>query len=106
MMRSFKTNAVELGKLPKQNPIRVIQEPALIRRVTEYGIVNKTTDSPVTLDDVLSISIEDILKRRLGSVVWLTSLDERPARPRLKMLMKSDDELSFHFVCYLMCMCA
>merc|ERR1719164_285566 len=78
MMRSFKTNAVELGKLPKQNPIRVIQEPALIRRVTEYGIVNKTTDSPVTLDDVLSISIEDILKRRLaascGSPRWPKTL--------------------------------
>merc|ERR1719231_136859 len=46
MMRSFKTNAVELGKLPKQNPIR---EPDRVGRMGEHEIGHQTIEGLVDL---------------------------------------------------------
>ncbi|MHA1590694.1 MAG: 30S ribosomal protein S4 [Candidatus Njordarchaeales archaeon] len=45
---------------------RQAQEKALIRRLYEMGIL----DENATLDDVLSLTVEDLLKRRLQTVVY------------------------------------
>ncbi|MES1902395.1 MAG: hypothetical protein MHPSP_001118 [Paramarteilia canceri] len=72
MMRKAKMNAVELGKLPVKNPKRIVEENALIRHLTMYGILTSETGSTedLRLENVLTLTLENFLDRRLSSVVW------------------------------------
>ena len=64
MLSEIRGRARQLLAVPPEE--RRAQEKALIRRLYEIGIL----DENATLDDILSLTVEDLLKRRLQTVVY------------------------------------
>ena len=58
------------GLLAAPPEVRNRQEPMLLGRLTRLGLLKENS----TLDDVLSLKVEDILERRLQTIVWRKNL--------------------------------
>ncbi|MEM4222012.1 MAG: 30S ribosomal protein S4, partial [archaeon] len=57
---------------------RLEKEKVLLNKLEKYGLVKKSAK----LDDVLSISIRDVLSRRLQTIVWKKGLASTPKQAR------------------------
>ncbi len=76
----------ELSRIRKQarmllaepHEIRVKKEKELLLFLTKMGIV----DSKSSLDDVLGLTIENLLERRLQTIVWKKGLASSPYQAR------------------------
>ncbi len=64
ILRNKRKTARELLALPLEK--RAERQKELIESLAKYGILKKDA----TLDDVLSLTVEDILERRLQTIVW------------------------------------
>merc|ERR1712039_733490 len=53
--------------LPEKDPQRIFREKALLRRMLNYALLDEDKQQ---LDYVLSLTIEDLLKRRLQTLVF------------------------------------
>ncbi|MFP3283428.1 MAG: 30S ribosomal protein S4 [Nitrososphaeria archaeon] len=58
------------GLLAAPPDVRSRQEPALLGRLVGMGLLKEGA----TLDDVLSLKVEDLLERRLQTVIWRKNL--------------------------------
>lgn len=67
-LRKKRKNARNLLALPLEQ--RLKKEKELIESLNKIGILGKTA----TLDDVLSLSVENLLERRLQTLVWRKGL--------------------------------
>ena len=68
IIRKFRHQARSLLAVPKE--IREKVENALLRRLYQLGLLPENA----TLDDVLSLSVEDLLERRLQTIVYRKGL--------------------------------
>jgi small subunit ribosomal protein S4 len=68
MLRKYRHRARALLALPPE--VREKEERALLNRLYEIGLVEKDA----TLDDVLSLTVRDLLERRLQTVVYRKGL--------------------------------
>ena len=68
IIRKFRHHARSLLAVPKE--IREKVEKALLRRLYQLGLLPENA----TLDDVLSLSVEDLLERRLQTIVYRKGL--------------------------------
>ncbi len=68
MLRKYRHRARALLALPAE--VREKEEKALLNRLYEIGLVDKDA----TLDDVLSLTVRDLLERRLQTVVYRKGL--------------------------------
>jgi len=68
IIRKFRHQARSLLAVPKE--IREKVEKALLRRLYQLGLLPENA----TLDDVLSLSVEDLLERRLQTIVYRKGL--------------------------------
>jgi len=64
-LRRIRANARGMLALPPEE--RRAREAALVRRLYKLGLL---TSPEATIDDILSLTVEDILKRRLQTVVY------------------------------------
>ncbi|MEM0021183.1 MAG: 30S ribosomal protein S4 [Fervidicoccaceae archaeon] len=76
MARKIRHRARQLQALPES--ARKAEEEGLIRRLVALGIVGERS----TLDDLLSISVEQILNRRLQTIVYQKGLARTPYQAR------------------------
>jgi len=68
MLRKYRHRARALLALPPD--VREKEEKALLHRLYEIGLV----DEYATLDDVLSLTVKDLLERRLQTIVYRKGL--------------------------------
>ncbi|RLF07806.1 MAG: 30S ribosomal protein S4 [Thermoprotei archaeon] len=68
-IKRIRSAARKLLALPENE--RIVREKALIRRLVNLGILPSTE---CTLDDVLSLTVESILERRLQTIVYKKGL--------------------------------
>ena len=68
MLRKYRHRARALLALPPD--VREKEEKALLNRLYEIGLV----DENATLDDVLSLTVKDLLERRLQTIVYRKGL--------------------------------
>ena len=68
LLRKFRHRARSLLALPPE--VREKEEKALLARLYDIGLV----DENATLDNVLSLTTEDLLKRRLQTIVYKKGL--------------------------------
>ncbi len=59
--------------------VRARQEPKLLSRLAKLGLVRQEESS---LDDVLSLTVENVLERRLQTLVWKRGLARTPYQAR------------------------
>lgn len=76
MARKIRHRARQLQALPEA--LRKAEEEALLRRLYLLGIV----EEKATLDDLLSVSAEHILNRRLQTIVYQRGLARSPYQAR------------------------
>jgi small subunit ribosomal protein S4 len=76
-LSNFRKQARQL--LAASSEIRGREEPKLITHLGKLGLVQQGAGS---LDDVLSLSIENILERRLQTLVWKRGLAKSPYQSR------------------------
>ena len=84
--RELRRALTELSRIRKQARqllaapagIRSLEEPKLIRSLIRRGFVGEGS----TLDDVLALSVENVLDRRLQTVVWKKGLAVSPHHAR------------------------
>jgi len=57
---------------------RKIKEKFLLNKLMNYALIDKNS----TIDDILSLTVEDILERRLQTVVWRKGLAKTPSQAR------------------------
>ncbi|HEU97531.1 MAG: 30S ribosomal protein S4 [Fervidicoccaceae archaeon] len=76
MARKIRHRARQLQALPEA--LRKAEEESLLRRLVSLGIVGEKS----TLDDLLSISAEQILNRRLQTIVYQKGLAKTPYQAR------------------------
>lgn len=76
MARKIRHRARQLQALPEA--LRKSEEESLLRRLVSLGIVGEKA----TLDDLLSISAENILNRRLQTIVFQKGLAKTPYQAR------------------------
>ncbi len=76
LLSEFRRRARRLLAIPPEE--RVQDEAALIDKLYKLGILDKDA----TLDDVLRLKVEDILERRLQSVVWRLGIAKTPHQAR------------------------
>ena len=80
ILRNFRGQARELqAKLRYGDPQAERQQKQLFDKVLRLGILE---ESNATLDAVLSLSVEDILRRRLQTIVYLKGLARTPKQAR------------------------
>ena len=80
ILRNVRAQARHLqAKLRYGDPQSEQQERQLFGRLTRLGILN---EEGATLDAVLSLNVEDILRRRLQTVVYLKGLARTPKQSR------------------------
>ena len=79
MLKSFRSQARDLqARMRTNDPSAERQFQALIQRLGRYNILGHNA----SLDDVLSLSIEDILSRRLQTIVFRKNLARTPKQAR------------------------
>ncbi|NHJ87305.1 MAG: 30S ribosomal protein S4 [Asgard group archaeon] len=76
MLRNFRGNARQLLSLPSDE--RKIGEQELVGRLQRMGLLKKNA----TLDDVLELSVEDFLERRLQTLVFRKGMATTPHHAR------------------------
>ncbi|MGQ9780888.1 MAG: 30S ribosomal protein S4 [Nitrososphaeria archaeon] len=76
MLSNFRGQARLLLAMPEAE--RKSKEKLLLGRLAKYALVGDNS----TLDDVLSLTVEDILERRLQTIVWRKGLAKTPAQAR------------------------
>ena len=57
--------------MPETDPRRIFQGQSLIKRLKKYGILENNTE---TLEQILSLKIQDFLERRLQTLVFKKGL--------------------------------
>ncbi|MCX8188872.1 MAG: 30S ribosomal protein S4 [Nitrososphaeria archaeon] len=57
---------------------RKVKESILLKKLLRYGFVHEGS----TLDDILNLTVEDILERRLQTIVWRKGLAKSPYQAR------------------------
>ncbi len=71
VLDSFRTQARELqARLRYNDPTATVQYQNMIKRLARFSLLNEDA----TLDDVLSLTIEDVLERRFQTVVFRRNL--------------------------------
>lgn len=79
MLDSFRSQARKLqAKLRTEDSFSQKQFQELIKRLSRYSILGQNA----SLDDVLSLSIDDILQRRLQTIVFRKNLARTPKQAR------------------------
>lgn len=79
LLKSFRSQARDLqARMRVSDTSAEKQFQALIHRLVRYNILSHTA----TLDDVLSLSIDDILSRRLQTIVFKKNLARTPKQAR------------------------
>ncbi|MCL4337065.1 MAG: 30S ribosomal protein S4 [Candidatus Thermoplasmatota archaeon] len=79
VLKSFRSQARDLqARMRVSDANAEKQFQALIHRLVRYNILSHTA----TLDDVLSLSIDDILSRRLQTIVFKKNLARTPKQAR------------------------
>jgi small subunit ribosomal protein S4 len=76
-LSNFRKQARQLLAAPAD--VRGREEPKLLTHLGKLGLVQTSASS---LDDVLSLSIENILERRLQTLVWKRGLAKSPYQAR------------------------
>lgn len=76
MLSNIRKQARTLLAAPPE--VRAQREATLLRSLTKRGIV----PADATLDDVLSLTVENILARRLQTIVWRKGLAYTPYQAR------------------------
>ena len=71
VLSKMRRTARQLLTLPAAHPRRQLEGSALLRRCHEYGFLEAEKDK---LDYVLSLTVPDVLERRLQTVVWKSGL--------------------------------
>ena len=80
ILRNFRAQARKLqAKLRYGDKQAEIQQKQLFGKLQRLGILNEEN---ATLDSVLSLSVEDILMRRLQTIVYLKGLARTPKQAR------------------------
>ncbi len=80
ILRNFRAQARDLqARLRYGDPQAERQQKQLFGKLTRLGIL---TEDTATLDAVLSLNVEDILRRRLQTVVYLKGLARTPKQAR------------------------
>ena len=80
LLRNFRGQARQLqAKLRYGNPQAEKEQKLLFDKLIRLGILN---ESNATLDAVLSLTVEDILRRRLQTIVYLKGLARTPKQAR------------------------
>jgi len=69
LLRKIRNRAKSLLSLPPE--VRAVQERVLVRKLYRMGILDR---EDATLDDVLGITVENILERRLQTIVYKKGL--------------------------------
>jgi small subunit ribosomal protein S4 len=57
---------------------RKVKEKFLLNKLLNYALIDKNS----TIDDVLSLTVEDILERRLQTFIWRKGLAKTPGQAR------------------------
>ncbi len=79
MLDSFRSQARKLqAKLRTEDQFSQKQFQELIKRLSRYNILGQNA----SLDDILSLSIDDILQRRLQTIVFRKNLARTPKQAR------------------------
>jgi len=73
ILSKIRASARILLTLPENDYRRIIQGKTLIKRLRKFGILEEEKQ---TLDNVLSLKIQDFLERRLQTLVFKTKLSE------------------------------
>ncbi|MEA2070819.1 MAG: 30S ribosomal protein S4 [Asgard group archaeon] len=76
LLRHFRVNARKLLSLPEED--RDIREKELLNRLHRMGLLKKKS----TLDDVLTLKVEDFLDRRLQTFVYKKGMALTPYQAR------------------------
>jgi small subunit ribosomal protein S4 len=80
ILRNFRAQARQLqAKLRYGDPQAEKQQKLLFDKLIRLGIINEAN---ATLDAVLSLTVEDILRRRLQTIVYLKGLARTPKQAR------------------------
>ncbi len=80
LLRNFRGQARKLqAKLRYGNPQAEKEQKLLFDKLISLGILNEAN---ATLDAVLSLTVEDILRRRLQTIVYLKGLARTPKQAR------------------------
>ena len=80
LLRNFRGQARQLqAKLRYGNPQAEKEQKLLFDKLIRLGILNEAN---ATLDAVLSLTVEDILRRRLQTIVYLKGLARTPKQAR------------------------
>ncbi len=75
-VRNYRHQAREMLGLPEEE--RKEKEKELLKKLEKQGLAKKTTD----LDDVLSLTVKDLLERRLQTQAWRKGLGNTPKQSR------------------------
>lgn len=79
LLKDFRSQARDLQARMRSNDENAIKQfQLLIKRLNRYNIIGENA----TLDDVLSLTIEDILNRRLQTIVYKKNLARTPKQAR------------------------
>ncbi len=79
LLKDFRSQARDLQARMRSNDENAIRQfQLLIKRLNRYNIIGENA----TLDDVLSLTIEDILNRRLQTIVYRKNLARTPKQAR------------------------
>ncbi|MEM1688942.1 MAG: 30S ribosomal protein S4 [Candidatus Hadarchaeales archaeon] len=76
VLRKFRAQAREL--MARSDPQAEKEKAALIRRLQKFGLVGENA----TLDDVLGLTVEDIIQRYLQWIVYKKGLARTPKQAR------------------------
>ncbi len=80
ILRNFRGQARQLqARLRYGDPQAERQQELLFKKLVRLGILNEAN---ATLDAVLSLTVEDILRRRLQTIVYLKGLARTPKQAR------------------------
>lgn len=79
LLKDFRSQARDLQARMRSNDENAVRQfQLLIKRLNRYNIIGENA----TLDDVLSLTIEDILNRRLQTIVFRKNLARTPKQAR------------------------
>ncbi|MEM3826337.1 MAG: 30S ribosomal protein S4 [Nitrososphaeria archaeon] len=76
ILSKIRGQARQLLAMPENE--RKIKESILLKKLLRYGFVHEGS----TLDDILNLTVEDILERRLQTIVWRKGLAKSPYQAR------------------------